>query len=219
MDTRKPIKILTLEVTEKLKRLNYAYNTLCGLRASFNRICVFAQDRDELYFSEKFGKEYLKEKMVVQLTTIWNHSPQKPNKPSDPSDFLVNQLHGIIVRRIIKRKGYVKPPQFEEVLTAYEMECQNNEYSRRGMRTRLQRLFFFVDYMSLRRLKDVKGITPEMISDYVVSISPKHEKSIAAILTTLRVFLRFLYLHGYTEMDLSPRCPLNLGSSRGYAYA
>lgn len=60
--TRKPIKVLALEVTEKLKQLNYAYNTLCGLRASFMRICAFAQDRDELYFSEKFGKEYLKEK-------------------------------------------------------------------------------------------------------------------------------------------------------------
>lgn len=208
MDTRKPIKVLTSEVIEKLKQLNYAYNTLCGLRASFNRICAFAQDRDELYFSEKFGKEYLKEKYGCTTDYYLEAFPQKAKEAIRSVRLLGDyQLHGVIVRRIIKRKGYEKPPQFEEVLTAYEKECENNEYSRRGMRTRLQRLFFFVDYMSLRRLKDVKGITPEMISDYVVSISPKHEKSIAAILTTLRVFLRFLYLHGYTEKDLSHSVP------------
>lgn len=117
------------------------------------------------------------------------------------------QLHGVIIRRIVKRKGYVKPPQFEEVLTAYEKECENNQYSHRGMRTRLQRLFFFVDYLSLRKIMDVNEITPEIISDYVKSIIPKHEKSIASILTTLRVFLRFLYLHEYTEEDLSLSVP------------
>lgn len=106
-----------------------------------------------------------------------------------------------------KQKGYEKPPQFEEILTVYEKECENNEYSMRGMRTRLQRLFFFVDYLSLRRVVDIREITPEIISDYVISICPKHEKSIAAILPTLRVFLRFLYLNGYTDKDLSLSVP------------
>jgi integrase/recombinase XerD len=208
MDTRKPIKVLASEVIEKLKQLNYAYNTLCGLRASFNRVCAFAQEREEMYFSEKFGKDYLKEKYGCSTDYYLEAFPRQAKEAIRSIRLLGDyQLHGVIVRRIIKRKGYVKPPQFNDVLTAYEIECENNEYSRRGMRTRLQRLFFFVDYMSLRKLKDVKGITPEIISDYVVSISPKHEKSIAAILTTLRVFLRFLYLHGYTEKDLSHSVP------------
>ncbi|WP_375162546.1 tyrosine-type recombinase/integrase, partial [Paenibacillus sp. Pae15] len=117
------------------------------------------------------------------------------------------QLHGIVIRRIVKRKGYVKPPQFEEILTAYEKECETNEYSMRGMRGRLQRLFFFVDYLELRNVIKVDDITPDIISNYVISICPKHEKSIASILTTLRVFLRFLYLHGFTERDLSLAVP------------
>ena len=74
------------------------------------------------------------------------------------------------------------------------------------MRARLQRLFFFVDYLSLRRVMDVGEITPEIISDYVLCIS-KAEKSMASILTTLRVFLRFLYLNGYIENDLSLSVP------------
>src|SRR3984893_10833253 len=148
MDTRKPIKVLTSEVIEKLKQLNYAYNTLCGLRASFNRICAFAQDRDELYFSEKFGKEYLKEKYGCTTDYYLEAFPQKAKEAIRSVRLLGDyQLHGVIVRRIIKRKRYEKPPQFDKQKTAYEKECENNEYSRRGMRTRLQRLFFFVDYM------------------------------------------------------------------------
>jgi integrase/recombinase XerD len=143
MDTRKQIQVLALEVTEKLKQLNYAYNSLCGLRASFNRICAFAQDRDELYFSEKFGKEYLKEKYGCTTDYYLESFPPKTKQAIRSIRLLGDyQLHGVIVSRIIKRKGYKKPPQFEDVLTAYEKECENNEYSRRGMRTRLQRLSF-----------------------------------------------------------------------------
>lgn len=204
MEPRKPIELLAAEVVEALKQLNYAYNTVCGIRASFKRICAFAHDRNERYFSEELGHTYVKDK--YGCTTDYYREAFPPNaKEAIRSVRLLGdyQLHGIVIRRIVKKKGYVKPPQFEKVLTAYETECENNEYSVRGMRTRLQRLFFFVDYLALRNVMDVNAITPNLISDYVISISPKHEKSIASILTTLRVFLRFLYLHGYTKADLA----------------
>lgn len=204
MEKKKPIDVLAAEVIEKLKQLNYAYHTICGYRASFNRICAFARDKDEPYFSEEFGREYLRQKYSCTADYYLEAFPQKAKQAIRSIRLLGDyQLHGVIIRRIVKRKGYVKPPQFEEILTAYEKECENNEYSRRGMRTRLQRLFFFVDYLSLRKVMDASEITPEIISNYFVSICPHHEKSIASILTTLRVFLRFLYLNGYTEKDLS----------------
>lgn len=208
METRKPIESLAAEVIKELEHLNYAYNTICGLRASFNRICAFARDKNELYFSEMLGKEYLKEKYSC-ITDYYQESFPRKAKQAIRSIRLLGdyQLHGVVIRRIKKRKGYVKPPQFEEALTAYEKECESNEYSMRGMRTRLQRLFFFVDYLALRRVMDIGAITPEIISDYVISICPNHKKSIAAILTTLRVFLRFLYLHGYINKDLSLTVP------------
>ncbi|MDA8441993.1 MAG: site-specific integrase [Peptococcaceae bacterium] len=208
MEMRKPIEVLATDVVKELKRLNYAYNTICGLRASFKRICAFARDKGELHFSENLGKEYLRERYGCTTDYYLEPFPKKAKEAIRSIRLLGDfQLHGFIIRRIVKRKGYVKPPQFEEVLTAYERECANNEYSIRGMRTRLQRLFFFVDYLSLRRVTAVGHITPKIISDYVISICPKHEKSIASILTTLRVFLRFLYLNGYTDKDLSLSVP------------
>ena len=215
MGERKPIEVLAAEVLEKLKQLNYAANSICGFRSSFSRICTFARERNQLYFSEELGKEYLRKRYGCTVDYYLEAFPRKAKGAIRSVRLLGDyQIHSIIIRRIVKKKGYIRPPQFQEVLTAYEMECENNEYSRRGMRTRLQRLFFFIDYLSLRRVMDVRQITPEIISDYVISICPNHEKSIASILTTLRVFLRFLFLKGYSEKDLS----LNVPKQNRYYY-
>ena len=64
------------------------------------------------------------------------------------------QLHGVVLRRIVKKPGYVNPPQFNEVLTAYKKECEVNEYSKRGLRTRLQRLYFFIWICCLKSIPD-----------------------------------------------------------------
>jgi len=204
METNKPIEALAADVIESLKKLNYAHNTVCSIRASFNRICAFARVRNERCFSEELGQEYLKQRYRCTTNYYLEPFPRKANAAIRSIRLLGDyQLHGVVIRRIVKRKGYLKPPQFSKILTAYEKECEANEYSLRGMRGRLQRLFFFVDYLSLRNVENVGGITADIISDYVVSICPKHEKSIAAILTTLRVFLRFLYMQEYTKKDLS----------------
>lgn len=79
METRKPIEVLVAiaEVIEELKQLNYAYNSICGLRASFKRICTFAQNRGDLYFSENLGKEYLREKYRCTTDYYLQAFPQK----------------------------------------------------------------------------------------------------------------------------------------------
>src|SRR5690606_7738858 len=105
------------------------------------------------------------------------------------------------------KKGYVKPSQFEKELTAYERQCEINEYSKRGLRTRMQRLFFFIDYLDSRNVQKSNDINPKIISDYVKTIYKYHEKSIASILTALRVYLRFLYINQHTDENLSLKVP------------
>lgn len=199
---------LSAKVIEELDRLNYAYNTVCQFRASFNRFIKFAETNNEFYFSEELGKKYLAERYECTVNYYLESYPKHAKHAIRSIRMLGDyQIHGVIIRRIVKKKGYVKPPQFEAMLTAYEKECRDNEYSARGMRTRLQRLFFFIDYLNMRNIKNPNDITAETISDYVKTIYVNHEKSIASILTTLRVFLRFLYHNGYIENDISVSVP------------
>lgn len=208
MEVKLTINELASKVIEELEKLRYSYNSICGFRAFFKRFNTFAESHGEQFFSEELGSKFLEEQYGCTVNYYLESYPRGTKHAIRGIRLLGDyQLHGVIIRRIVKKPGYVKPPQFEHILTDYEEECKANEYSIRGMRTRLQRLFFFVDYLALREIKDVNEITPVIISDYVKTIFPHHEKSIASILTTLRVFLRFLYQNNYTETDLSISIP------------
>ena len=204
---------LTLEdlitnVLMELKRLCYADSTIKSYRLQYKRIIAFAKEKEESYFSEKLGIDFLKEKYNCTVNYYEESLPKGIKHAIRTIRVLGDyQLHGVLIRRIVKKPGYVKPPQFESILTTYEKECEANNYSKRGMRTRVQRLFFFIDYLDSRNVQDINDIKSEMISDYVKTIFPHHEKSISAILTTLRMFLRFLYLNEYTKNDLTISVP------------
>ena len=204
------LRNLSSKVLEELKKLNYSYHSIRLYGATFRRIIAYADEIGTKYFSEEFGKSYLSKKYNCNIDYYQTAFPKNANVPIRCIRLLGDyQLHGVIVRCIIKKKDYVKPPQFQEALTAYEKECADNEYSSRGMITRLHRLFFFIDYLAQRNIEDIRDITPVIISDYVKTIYHHHERSIATILSTLRVFLHFLYLHHYIETDLSysvPKC-------------
>lgn len=206
---------LTEKVIKELEKLNYAYSTLCGFRASFKRIIKYAESVGKVCFSEAFALSYLEERYNCKVASLTEKQPSGVKQAFRSLRMLGDyQLHGVIIRRIKKRKGYHKPPQFIEVLDAYEAECKENYYSLRGMRTRLQRLFFFVDYMNLRNVQNVNEINAEIISDYLKTVCHNHEKSMASILTTLRVFLKFLYVNSYMIVDQS----VNVPSSNKYYY-
>jgi site-specific recombinase XerD len=208
MDGKLTIEELVAKVLTELERLKYSNASLCGFRTFYKRVIAFAKEKDELYFSEKLGSSFLIEKCNCTVNYYTEAMP-KVNKGQIRCIRILGdyQLHGAIIRRIVKKPAYVKPPQFEKELIAYERECDHNDYSKRGLRTRMQRLFFFIDYLDAKGVMNVNCITPDMISDYVKAICSHHEKSIATILTTLRVFLRFLYLNQYMDEDQSIKVP------------
>lgn len=208
MKIKLTIEELAAKVLAELERLNYAYNTICGFRAFLKRVISFAREKNEFYFSEKLGRDFLKEKYGCTIDYYTQTIPKLFKAPIRVIRILGDfQLHGVIVRRMVKKPGYLKPSQFEKELTAYEKYCSDNDYSKRGLRTRMQRLYFFIDYLDSRKIQSVCGIDAGIISDYVKTICHHHEKSMASILTTLKMFLKFLYLNKYTETDLSLKVP------------
>ena len=213
METKVPIEKLVAKVLAEFKRLNYSCRYLARIKNFYKEVIAFAAEKNEKYFTEELGSEFLKEKYDCKTNiytkemsvTLKNHI----RKIRILGDY---QLHGVIVRRVVRRTRYIKPPQFEKVLAAYDIECQRRDYSKRGLYSKMNRLFFFIDFLDAKGIKDVSQITPQLLSDYVKVIYVNHEKNIAAILTAVRTFLKFLYLNEYTERDLS----LDLPKQRNY---
>lgn len=205
-------KVLLSELIENVLKemeiMNYSVNTKTSYKNFYKRVLTFANENDIKYFSEKFRKDFLLSEYNCKIYYSDKPLPKKFKSPIRMIKVLSDyQLHGIILPRVIKRKGYIKPKQFEKVLIAYEKECENNEYSLRGMRTRLQRLYFFIDYLNTVNVKDVNEIDGKIISDYIKTIYGNHEKSINSIITTLRVFLKFLYSNNFISKDISLLVP------------
>lgn len=208
METNVPIEQVVMKVLLELERLNYSSNTISSYRAFYNRFITFVKEKENNYFSEELGRIFLEEKYNCTINYYTETMPKSVRHVIRMIRVLGDfQLHGVVYRRIVKKPAYVKPPQFEKELKEYENECEDNEYSRRGLRSRMQRLYFFIDYLDGRNIQNVDEITGQIISDYVNTICANHEKSMASILTTLRVFLKFLYLKEYTKEDLSLKVP------------
>jgi site-specific recombinase XerD len=208
METKVPIEELVTKVLNELKRLNYSHHSLCLSRCFYRKLIAFAKERQEKYFSELLGVSFLKKNYDFDISSHKGARPKKLREPIRRIRIIGDyQLHGVIIRRVIKKPAYKKPPQFEHILLAYDAECERNNYSKRGMHTKIQRLYFFIDYITSRKLQDVNQITPGILSDYVKTIYRYQESTISSILTALRTFLKFLYLNEYTEKDLSLDVP------------
>lgn len=103
MENRIPIKELVSKVLSELERLNYAYNTICGYRAFYKRVISFAKTRDEIYFSEALGRDFLKETYNCTVNYYQEAMPKGLKGPIRRIRVLGdNQLHGVIIRRIVK---------------------------------------------------------------------------------------------------------------------
>ena len=207
MENKPTIEELVQKILSELERVGYSSSYLCGFKAFCKRIVAFALSKNEKYFSIAFGADFLREKCDCPTNVLTEKMPQKQRNFIRKIRILEDyQLNRAIARRATG-PGYIKPQQFEKVLFAYEAECQKRGYSRRGLPGRMQRLSFFIDFLDFRGIQDVKQITPLILSDYIKTIFVNHEKVMLAVMTTLRTFLKFLYLSQQTEKDLSLDLP------------
>ena len=110
-----PIEELAAKVIAELERLRYSYNSICGFRAFYKRVIAFAREKKEHYFSEALGREFLKEKYNCTINYYKEVMPMSYKDPIRRIRALGDyQLHGVIVRRIVKKPGYIKPLPLEQ---------------------------------------------------------------------------------------------------------
>lgn len=208
MNPKMPIRKLVAEVLAELERLNYAENTRNQYRRFYNRLITFADSINENVYSEDLGNKYLR---------MYHHFDLGSYTPYSHSTFRGQarcirvlgdyQLHGAIMRRRTTKAPYERTPQFAEALMSYQKECMQRNYSKQGLRTRIYRAQLFINYLDDYGLSSLSLLNAQHLSDYTRTIAGYHRKSISAILTTLRSFLKFLYLKGYHEKDLSDDVP------------
>lgn len=208
MKPKVPLRNLVTEVLAELERLNYAENTRNVYRRFYNRLIAFAESINETAYSEELGNTYLRRYHYFDLENYNLAAHRKFRGKARCIRVLGDyQLHGLILRRQTTKAPYDRTPHFAEALETFKMHCLKRNFSEQGMRTRIYRTRIFIDYLDDCGLPCLSLLTAHHLSDYIRTIAGYHRKSISAILTTLRSFLKFLYLNGYHEKDLSDDAP------------
>lgn len=201
------IEELAEQVLDELKRLGYAHNTQLTYRRFYNRILRYAKSQGIEHYSEAFGRKFFE----VTYGCQWIELPQPiPKKFRPPVRFLASltdvQLHGTVVRRRSKNRPYVAPPAFREALSAFTVECQRRGYSPYGQRTRMGRIRLFLSFLAAENVTP-DTLTARHVSRYAATLMNYHPKTVLAILTNLRTFLRFLHDADFHAQDLSSSVP------------
>lgn len=201
------ISTLIDQVLAELERLQYAENSRAGYRRFYTRVLHFAQAQGVTHYSEAFGQQFFETTYHCGWGESLTHTPRKLRHPvrclASLSDF---QLLGTLVRRRPKNQPYVPPLAFREALSAYMADCDRRGYSPRAARTRLGRLRIFLAFIAADAVTP-GTLTATHLTRYTASLTSYHPKTVLAMLTTLRTFLRFLHEAGYHSQDLSSAVP------------
>lgn len=202
------IRNLVSEVLRELERLNYSEATRAAYRSLYNRFVQFSDNAGEGVYSEGLGNRFLRANYSYDLDSYTTSLHRSFRNQARCMRVLGDyQMHGAILRRRTTKLPYERTPQFVDALSAYYKECIQRNYSQQGMRTRANRTKMFIDYLDDRGITSLSSLTAHHLSDYIRTVAGYHQKSISAILTTLRSFLSFLYLKGYHDRDLSGDVP------------
>ena len=208
MYSKKPIEELVTCILQELERRNYAENSRNCYRTFYNRVVKFAKSKGEEYYSEDIGRNFLESSYNFKLSDYGKAIPRRLRSPVRFIRVLGDyQLHGSIVRRHSNKKPYKYPEQYTDVLMAFEQECNRRGYSPQGMRTRMRCLRAFVDYLDDQGVSSCDHISGHELSQYTATLVGYNSKTVAAILTIIRTFLKFLYLNGYHLKDISCDLP------------
>jgi len=208
MKPERTIRNLVSDVLGELERLNYSENTRNGYRRLYRRFVDFADGTGESVYSEGLGNRFLRSSYKFDLDSYTVSSHRTFRSQARCIRVLGDyQLHGAILRRRTTKIPHERTPQFAEALKGYYQECGQQNYSAQGMRSRIYRIELFIDYLDDHDITSLSLLTSRHLSDYIRTVGGYHKKSISAILTTLRSFLKFLYLRSYCEKDLSTDVP------------
>ncbi|HBG03970.1 MAG TPA: integrase [Geobacter sp.] len=204
----KPIEELVAAVLKELDRLNYSKGTRNQYKWFYNTVIRFAKSEGELFYSEELGNNFLRSHYNFSLNGCKKPISRTLRRPVRAIRVLGDyQLHGSILRRHSTKEPYVHPQQFVDVLMDFEEECTRRCYSPHTIYPLIKRLRYFIDYLDNQDVVSCSNITGRHLSQYVRTLFGYNSKTVGTILTSLRIFLKFLYLKGYHSHDISCEVP------------
>lgn len=195
-------------VLGELDRLRYSPSTRDQFRRCYQRLLRWAANNGVAAWSAATGQRFLADVYGIHWVELPVPAPRRYRNLVRYLRCLGDyQNHRTLVRRNHPKPPYSPPPALAPAWTAYIGECTRRGYSLLSARSREARVATFLDYVAAQGVASPDALTPGHLSQYTASLISYHPKTVAAMLTNLRTFLRFLYQAGFHPDDLSGQVP------------
>lgn len=198
---RQTISQLATGVLEELEKQCYARISVKNNRVAFARFERYAAKKGETVLSDSLARSYLRDMYGWDI----NHS-------AVPRGHLSSQLRALRILAYYEEKGSIpgrpsrtkEPPAcFKNYYDLYISECTSRGLSDATVAGRSSDACSLLVHAMSKGLTGVAEIDQEFLDGYLATCSGKMPGAMPRVLSSLRCFLRSMFVNGLTQKDLS----------------
>jgi site-specific recombinase XerD len=206
---KQPLAELIHDLEQEMLRLGYTNGSMQFYRNNWKNLMQFAQEREEMYFSERLGIDFIEEHFHIPVQDshriLLQSEIQKLRVIRMIGDF---QLHRSILRRYYKHKEILTEPYFVSISARFKSYCVNKGYSKVTVGHYVKQSERFMDYLASQNVIDCKKINLELIYNYIKTLAGYTYKTVEQNICSLRTFFRFLLETGDVQIDFASKTPM-----------
>lgn len=200
---------LVFGALSQLQVLQYNQRSIRRYQTVWRKLVTFAQQQGY--------KGKLREQLILDFLAHHEINSQLPIQSYE--GWKKHAEYGLTLLWQYARFGYFErvklyasklsiPDSMQKSLHDYKRYCEEERYlSPFTVNEYIRQVGFFLDFLGKRDVYSFNQIRPEDLSDFVYSLSRYRRKTVASIVSCLRVYLRFLFYKRRLNQDLSGSLP------------
>lgn len=201
------VKLLQ-DLDQELLRLGYNKGSLQSYRNLWKALIQFAKERNQKYYSESLGLDFLRKKYQI-IEKKFNHGLlqseiQKLRIIRVIGDF---QLHHTIPR-CYKHKEILTKPYYIAIINRFKSYCEIKNYSKATIDCYVKESARFMDYLDSHGVKNCNTITLSVIHAYIKTLAGYTFRTVEHNMGSMRAFFRFLQESGEVKNDFATKTPM-----------
>lgn len=207
---KKPLPELLHGLEQEMLRLGYTEGSLKFYRRRWKMLLQFAQKRDERFYSERLGIDFVEEHFHI-FEKDFNRTLSQSNTQDLRIIRMIGdfQLHHAILRRYLSRhQEDLTEPYFITLRNRFTHYCEGKNYSNVTIDHYVKQSARFMDYLISQGIRDCEDITLPLIHAYIKTLVGYTYKTVEQNICSMRAFFRFLLEVGEVQVDFASKTPM-----------
>jgi integrase/recombinase XerD len=206
---KKILKELLQDLEQELLRLGYTEGSMKFYRNRWQKIIKFAEERNETYYSEQLGIDFVEGSFQIFQKDFDKTLSQKDTQELRIIRMIGDfQLHNTVLRRYYKHRELLTDPYYKSISSDFKNHCKFKSYSKVTVDHYVNQAERFMDYLVSQGIYDCRNINLSIIHSYIKTLAGYTYKTVEQNICSVRAFLRYLLEQDILKIDLAAKTPM-----------